>query len=89
MQKFPNAVSSASFRLKRKAKKGQEKFENPVWNEEGLHFVKITVICKVNVFFFDNNEDAKLMKVSFPILASFLKKRKVWRDNSKFNQVSV
>ena len=71
MQKFPNAVSSASFRLKRKAKKGQEKFENPVWNEEDLHFVKITVICKVNVFFFDNNEDAKLMKVSFPILASF------------------
>ena len=58
-------------------------------NEEGLHFVKITVICKVNVFFFDNNEDAKLMKVSFPILASFLKKIKVWRDNSKFNQVSV
>ena len=35
-------------------------------------------------FFFDNNENAKLMKVSFPILMYL--KNKVWRKNNKFNQ---
>ena len=37
------------------------------------------------MFFFDNHKNAKLMKVSFPIMKSFLK-NKVWRDNNKFNQ---
>ena len=36
-------------------------------------------------FFFHSNENAKLMKVSFPILMYL--KNKVWWSNDKFNQV--
>ena len=50
---------------------------------------RTSVFCENNFnlqnkcFFFDNNKDAKLIKVSFPILTSFLK-RKGWRGNNKF-----
>ena len=37
-------------------------------------------------FFFDNNKNAKLMEVSFPIWMYFYK-NKVWQHNNQFNQV--
>ena len=60
--------------------------ENPLGNEEHPYFVKITNLQN-KCFLFENNVNAKLMKVSFHILTSFL--NKVGQDNNKCSLLKI